>query len=543
MDIDFIPTQSCSFRNGNLSRSGHTYRLEYERQGKSVTTDFDLSSHPLRTLLPQYLFGGAEMLSGHSINHKLRSMKVLGEYLVKAGDYTMTPRTFTSYVRWLESIRKDGKRGKRRFSANTIIVYAVHIQELYTVGLEVKHADWSQHALETIKVTSDKILRKHRYQRVETSIEKAISGETYNDLLKAVSLEFEQCQRVLEARDAGLRPSLYDHDAVGPKRLNPNPHIVLGGASALRHGVRACEFNALTFGDLRIDPDGGNHELYLHAPNKPDDYIPVDEVFVRAWQLCRQWDEEARQYAGEEVNQRGEASFVYLSNAYRYDSKIFRVTTPWINSSLKYFYKKWFNHRVICDDGEERPLLHSEGDLTKPLYCSFSKMRNSFAVQFAEREKNPALTQAVMRHSNGSTAKRFYLHQTRLDHVQKVHRALKPEAQWLATSLTNAVAAGVSDHTLKRAQEAGADLPHGICGPAMNGETCLRASGCLECPHLVVVASRKPRFEADRDAYLKIAEDLNLKGDLRGAENFLNRAKLCQAHITRIEDKFEVGTV
>ena len=540
MDKDFTPTQSCTFRNGNLFRSGHTYRLKYERQGKSVTTDFDLSSHPLCTLLPQYLFRGAETLSGHSVNLKFRSMKVLGEYLEKDGDFTLTPRKFTSFVRWLESTRKGGNR---RFSANTIIVFAVRTQELYAVGVERKHADWSQSALDIIKVASDRILRKHRYRSVQTSIDKAISGETYNDLLKAISLEFEQCLRVLEARDAGLRSSLYDHSAMGPKRLDPNPYIVLGAASALRHGVRACEFNAHTLGDLRIDPSGGRHELYLHAPNKPDDYIPVDEVFVRAWNLCLQWDEEARRYAGEEVNQGSEASFVYLSNACGYDKKTFRVTTPWINDSLKYFYRKWFNHRVTCEDGEERPLLHSEGDLTRPLSCPFSKMRNAFAVQFAEREKDPALTQAVMRHSNGSTTKRFYLHQTRLDHAQKVHRALKPEAQWLATSLTNAVAAGVSDHTLKRAREAGADLPHGICGPAMNGETCLRASGCLECPHLVVVASRKPRLEADRDAYLRIAEGLNLKGDLRGAENFLSRAKLCQAHITRIEDKFEGGAL
>jgi hypothetical protein len=140
-----------------------------------------------------------------------------------------------------------------------------------------------------------------------------------------------------------------------------------------------------------------------------------------------------------------------------------------------------------------------------------------------------------------STSERFYLNSSKLDHAKKVYYALKPEAQILAMGLKNPVAAGIAAETLERAKSAGALLPHGVCGVAMSGDDCVRASGCLECPHLIVIASRKPRFEADRDEYLKKADVLHAKGDIRGAENALSQAKLCQAHIARIDYTFGGG--
>jgi hypothetical protein len=51
-----------------------------------------------------------------------------------------------------------------------------------------------------------------------------------------------------------------------------------------------------------------------------------------------------------------------------------------------------------------------------------------------------------------------------------------------------------------------------------------------------VIASRKPRFEADRDTYVETSKRLEAEGDFRGAENALSRAKLCEAHLIRIEN-------
>jgi hypothetical protein len=43
---------------------------------------------------------------------------------------------------------------------------------------------------------------------------------------------------------------------------------------------------------------------------------------------------------------------------------------------------------------------------------------------------------------------------------------------------------------------------------------------------------------ADRDAYMKMAEDFEAGGDLRAAENARGRASLCQAHLIRIDEQF-----
>jgi hypothetical protein len=208
---------------------------------------------------------------------------------------------------------------------------------------------------------------------------------------------------------------------------------------------------------------------------------------------------------------------------------------------LPYFYRKWFTRTVRDGDGDGRPLLHAQGDPTRPFWIDYRKIRNAFAARFAEREKNRVATQRAMRHRSIETTERHYLHATRLDHARKVQIALKAESYALALGLKSTVAVGVSEETLERARGAGAMTPHGICGSALDGNDCVSASGCLVCPHLVVVESRQPRFVADRDAYLKRAEILNTAGDFRGAENAMSHAKLCQAHLHRIDDSKGVG--
>jgi hypothetical protein len=160
----------------------------------------------------------------------------------------------------------------------------------------------------------------------------------------------------------------------------------------------------------------------------------------------------------------------------------------------------------------------------------------------ADRQRDRQLTKEALRHEKESTGDRFYKKKSKLDHAKRVYHALKPEAQILAMKLKNPIMAGISAETIERAKGANADTPHGLCGVAMEGENCVRASGCLNCPHLVIIASRRPRFEADRKDFEEKAKKLEAKGDIRGAENALSQAKLCQAHIIRIDDMFDRGS-
>lgn len=525
--------RSCRLRGGTMSKRGHTYLVQFERIGGKVRAKakFDFAGHPLRALISRYLFADAEDSAAGSIVHHGNTLKYLGEFLTGGREHDLNPRTFQAFLRWM--INTTDKNGAARFGEESIINSANITVKLYRCGLDNSHPGFSQRDLDAILVTRKNLLRGLRQRAAQVSIDKALSEETYYDLLRAVSLELEQCRLVLAQRNAGERFTLYNYGAQSAMHLDPNPYVVLAAYCGLLNGVRAPEFNSLGRADLRVDRESGRHELYLNAPNKADGFIPVSDVFVEVWSLCEEWDKEARDSAGDSGSSGGEAGFVYFYGGNQFRGAIPVHTIVLNRSFLPSFYEKWFRHEV-----EGRPLLHAENDVSSPLKCPYSKFRNAFAVHFAGRERNRHTTKEVLRHKDVSTSERFYLNTTKLDHAKKVYYALKPEAQILAMGLKNPVAAGIAAETLERAKSAGALLPHGVCGVAMSGDDCVRASGCLECPHLVVIASRKPRFEADRDQYLKKADVLHAKGDIRGAENALSQAKLCQAHIARIDYTF-----
>jgi hypothetical protein len=365
-----------------------------------------------------------------------------------------------------------------------------------------------------------KALYGARERLFQDSIDQTLSLETFSDLARAVALEFEQCRQVWEARCRGGRGSLYNLDTRLMKMIDPNPFVVFALLGAMKHGLRAAEVNSLSPQDLRVDEVHGMHELFVHAPNKANDYVPVDETFLLSWRFCESWSEEAHVMAnggGEEVVR--DPCWVYpIARGTSYLLVRFN-TYSFADSQLPYFLRKWFNHKIPNGQSKGRPLLHAQGDPTRPLKLSYSKLRNAFAVRFAERDRNRATASRVMRHRSAHTTQKYYMHQDRLDHAKKVQIALKVEAQFMALGLKNPVAAGVSEETLRRAREAGAMTPHGICGAAMEGKSCTRASDCLQCPHHTVLDTKKSQFLSDRDAYLALARGARSGGrSARGGE-------------------------
>jgi hypothetical protein len=534
-------SRSCRAIGGTLTKVGHKYEVQFERYGgkERVTSTFDFSSHPLRPIITRYLFHQAEDLSGGTINNRCRVLEVLGEFLNSVNARELNPRTHRSFLQWLRDTK--GRGGAHRFNENSIMNYAGLCVEFYKFGLQNRYVGFSQRDLDTIVMAQSNILRGARRRTEQISIDKALSQETFYNLLKAMSLELEQCRRVSKQRKSGARVSLYADGSRGMLRLDPNPYVVLAGVCGLLHGVRSSEFSSIKRTDLRVDPVHGRYELFVHAANKDDGYIAVDDLFLEVWSLCEEWDRDARAYArvGENIDEPG---FVYSSSCARRFKGLIPLQTSYLNRPfLPHFYKKWFEYEILGEDGVTRPLLHAENDPTRPLWYPYSKYRNAFGVHLADRQRDRQLTKEALRHEKESTGDRFYKNKTKLDHAKRVYHALKPEAQILAMKLKNPVMAGISAETFQRAKSANAATPHGLCGAAMEGENCVRASGCLNCPHLVVIASRRQRFEADRKDFEERAKKLEAKGDIRGAENALSQAKLCQAHIIRIDDMFDRG--
>jgi integrase len=538
----FRPREHRLMVKGKVARDGYKYRVTFERPKSEqiINQHYDFTLHPLRRLLARFIMNEVEGDLGGSLNGKCRCLKGLGDFLVEKGESDLTPEVFAAYSVWLFDLKKDN--GERKLSESTIAARLNIAISLYAFGLTVGHLDWNQRSLDIMRAALRKMTRGRYKRHLQDSIDRALSLEAYSDLAKAVTLEFEQCKQVLNDRNLGIRQSLYNPGKNSMKVIDPNPYVVFALQCAMRLGLRATELNTLTRHDINIDPLHGNHEIYVHAPDKNDDFIPIDETFLLSLRVCKEWDREARALAGESGEEfLKDALLVYRPTSSCYGFPFFQLSTYYLNiSHLKYFFKKWFNYKINDQDGNERPLLHADGDTAKPLYIDYRSIRNSFAIRFAERERNRATIKRVMRHKNIVTTQKYYLQLERLDAARKMQIAMKSEAQLLVMGLSNAVTAGISEATLQKARDAGAITPHGVCEVALEGQDCDRANDCLECPHLVVIASRRPRFSADRDAYLDMYADLHEKGDIRGAENALSRAKLCQAQLLRIDETFNL---
>jgi integrase len=399
------------------------YRLTFRRAGGQITANYhyDFSRHPLRSLLAHYLIDGAEEFAGGSLNHKFRCMKLLGQFLLKTGVGDLTPEIFLSFIRWLSETKKPD--GTNKYGVSTVASVVNYARMFYESGLQQQYAGWNQRDLDLMTATAGKALRGRYRRSIQESFDKAISHSSFSALAKAVALEFAQCRRVMAERTANQRRSLHDLEAIGMKRIDPNPFVVFAIQAALRLGLRASEFNSLRREDIRIDALHGNHEIYVHAPDKADAYIPVDETFLAAFNMCEAWSEEARTLARPTTAQTFKDVLLVYPDLWNrhWPCKLRKFNTYRLNSThLPYFYAKWFHHLVKDEDGNERPLLHADGDPTRPFSEDHRKLRSAFAVRFAERERNRVLTAQVMRHESVYTAERYYLHQTRLDHSKKV---------------------------------------------------------------------------------------------------------------------------
>jgi len=541
---DFVPTKTLMTVKGEIAHSGHVYRICFERgSGKvKVTYFYNFGHHPYKKLLSRFVRLDLNEVTASTVNMRCKALELLEEFMSFTDESELGPEAFVLFMRWL--LEAKTRDGERRFKDSTIPSLVHTVKAFYRFGVGKGQPGWSQSDLDTMTEAAAKVLRGCRERGAQDSIDQALSLQTFSDLARAVAMEFEQCKRVFQKWKVGERDSLYNFKARFMGIIDPNPLVVFALQGAMRLGLRAEELNALTPADLRVDESGGNHEIYVHAPNKSDDYMPVDETFLTSWRLCEAWSQEARKIVGPEGGEVfSDVLFVYPPTNSHHSDPLLQFSTYMLNQShLPYFFKKWFGYKVKDDDGPERPLLHADGDPTRPLKIDYDKIRHAFAVRFTEREKNRVVTSKVMRHKHTSTTERFYLHQTRLDHAKKVQIALKSEAVFIAMGLKNPVAAGLSEETLRRAQQTGAILPHGLCASALEGDSCRRASNCLECPFLVVIESRRGRFAADREYYLNEAGKLESAGDWRGAENALSRAKICEAHLIRMDELFKGGS-
>jgi len=522
--------------DGDVRITGDAYEVTFPRAAgkRRLTSRFDFHDHPLRAVARKFVLADAEGIAAATIRGRCFAVKVLGEFMLSVGVDDLTPETYRELLHWLKAQRRPD--GNHRFREYAIDHCANGTLAMYVVGLANGQAGWTQRSLDLMAECRARQRRGSRKRNLQRSVDAAVSIRTFNDLARAVAAEFEECECALAEYRSGRRAYL-QAAGQGIERLDPNPFVVFALQSAMRLGLRACELNAMNPEDIHRDPDHGNHEVYVHAPNKSDAFIPVDDVFLRSLDLCHAWQEAARAGLVGAGTVWPDALLVYPTTApIGLGTPVVLHTGLLSAVHLPYFFRKYFRKKIVDPDGSERPLLHAEGDSTKPFWISYAKIRNSFAIRLAERQRDPGVVQQVMRHQSFQTTGTYYLQSRKVDHAVKTAVALEGEARMLVLGLSRPLSVGINDETVAKAREAGALVPHGYCQSTLEGRGCVFPGNCLECKQLRVVESRLPRLVADRDLYVASAAELEEAGDPRGAENRRRLAARAQAYIYAVEE-------
>lgn len=500
-----------------IRREGDVLLIPALRDHRQEVVRVDLGDHPLRDLALDFLLSKAEGASGGTTEKRGRSLRLLGRFLNRHRHTDLTPKTFSAFIEFANGA--ENRQGERRFSEEVVGNTLSVVLMFYEHGIQRGRPGWSHTLHGRMKKRRRSGLRGATRRRTRQSIERATSTAAFEQLAAAVAIELEECRRVLAEHTDGRRGSWYTKGA-----LDPNPFVVLALILVLRVGIRSEELNTLRLEDVERDPVHGQHRLYVHAPNKQDDFVAIDDAILEVIDFCLTWGEEARNASGSDF------LLQYMAITPRRAPRV--VTARNLNHRmLPRFYRKYFGVRVTRD-GRERPLLHADNDPTQPFSTSYRKLRNAFAVQVTDREDSLSVAQGILRHRTAATTKRNYLQRDRVDLAKKTSVALTTEARVLAVSLKNPVAVGVDAHTIEEAARHGAsDTPWGQCSAA----SCRRANHCLECDQLVVLSTRRARLSHDADHWGDRADALERTGDRRGAENLRRRATLAQAQIVRID--------
>jgi hypothetical protein len=317
----------------------------------------------------------------------------------------------------------------------------------------------------------------------------------------------------------------------------PDPYAAFAVLVGLRNGVRAEEWNLMRVGDVRNGYLTVRTDDHTEGENESrEEDLKIERATEEIYNLLIAWTEDVR--AAAPAHLRGRLHLAAAQNG-----RVFQVDTTTLSvSRLPAFYKRYFERRAEGAVGSN-PVLHAEGDPSRPFEAPFLKFRNASIRHFIDHEENLAFVQGFSRHKHASTVRQYYSHRHATDMDEVVAIALGPTAQVVEMALKGEVVEEISPELQDRIDRGGA-TPFGVCGdpnlPDSQEEAslvsgCTAAPTCLECDHLHLHVAKLPVLQADLEQCLTRAAEAEADGYLRDAENFRGAASLRQAHINRIE--------
>jgi len=278
---------------------------------------------------------------------------------------------------------------------------------------------------------------------------------------------------------------------------------------AFNDGIRPAEINCLTVDDILVDNLHGKHGIRVHAPNKQPDVVPIEKDTLLLLQAMV--DE------GKEVRAVLKTDLLFVSGWPRphlLNSKI-------LNEALRAMIRR---HR--CE--------------SLPTDLKLPDGRTTLGTHLARTIQNRERVRRLMRHAWASTTEIYYRARQKLVVAGNMAKALRAEA-WRLTIACQRPVLDIAERPdqmeILRRNPGNAALEWGSCGlDVVRQGSCRRAKHCFECPLLVPWVSKRHNYVAERDEYLRMAENAE---NLRDRENLLYHANLAEAHIALIDRRRE----
>lgn len=396
-----------------------------------------------------------------------------------------------SYAEWLK--KQSGIRGKslscstRRGQFVLLIVATKQALKLNLPGISSTTIDrlhfLTRHAFKEKSVNTQRYIER-----------RALSSEQYTELYRMMA---EEWQRYLDR-------------ANNPKVRVHLPALVACWL-AFNDGVRSSEINCLTVEDIQIDALYGKHRLYVHAPNKEPDMIPIEKDTLTLLQAMVEEGADARTLLG--------TNRLFVNT--RLSGLPCVLTTVTLNSAI-------------------RRMARRHGSVILPDDLRIPDGRTSLGTHLARTLRNRERVRRLMRHNWATTTETYYRAQQKLVVAGNMARALRAEVLRLTVACQRPVL-DINERPdqvdiLKR-NPYNAELEWGSCGldVARQGG-CRVATHCFDCPLLVPWVSKRHNYIMERDEYLRLAEKAE---NTRDRENLLYHANQAEAYCVLIDRRRE----
>jgi integrase len=489
--------------------SDSTWKVPVYSNARRATTSYMCDWRQIQQMHIEKLMGLGKLLLEHKSTPTFMeywyTLLHLTRFAVKSGmpdaDFTLYTETeWGAFAEWLENT--ESRIGNKRLSLSTRRLYFQGFKTALDMAFHLGKYAVTETDVENIHSVLRRRFRDSNLLSAKRSADRSFTAEEREDFLAIL-------------REEWLSWKEWHANYGGNPEASDPPDLVTVVAAYLcwEETVRPAEINVMTAEDIDIE----NKRLFLHAPNKAEGWIEISPIAVALLKALISWGHGAR----EEL----QTNYLFVEPIpcpYALGSSQMRVR-------LRKLLKKYHDKYPI----ERFDLYLADG-------------RRTLGSLLAAETQDDELVRLTMRHASLSTTSIYYIRQGKVALSKNVRNALRHYATRLSMAYNNVVVNPLKESSpdavdiLRRNPQN--DTPYGSCtNDTVKEGACQSGIHCGECPKLIPMVSKIENFIAERDVYLKLAEESLDAGEDRTYENRMAHAGMLEGHILNIQRKVQRG--